>query len=141
MLKKVVLPAPFGPMIETIERGGTEKLTSSTATRPPKILETFAESRIVARPSDRRRRAAWRLRARAAVDAARSCPFASKMVSSPGATPSVSSIFRLRSGIRPCGRSTIMITIRKPKIPKLSSVRSKCRPTFDGSVVERPGMK
>ena len=51
MLKKVVLPAPLGPMIDTIERGGTEKLTPSTATRPPKILERFAESRMGGRPS------------------------------------------------------------------------------------------
>ena len=40
MLKKVVLPAPLGPMIETIERGLTLKETSSTATRPPKALVT-----------------------------------------------------------------------------------------------------
>jgi len=38
MLKKVVFPAPFGPMIETIERGAMLNETSSTATRPPKIL-------------------------------------------------------------------------------------------------------
>jgi hypothetical protein len=41
MLKKVVLPAPLGPMIETIERLGIAKSTSSTATRPPKTLVTF----------------------------------------------------------------------------------------------------
>ena len=40
MLKKVVLPAPLGPMIDTIDRGLIEKDTSSTATSPPKILET-----------------------------------------------------------------------------------------------------
>ena len=40
MLKNVVLPAPFGPMIETIERGATEKDTSLTATSPPKALLT-----------------------------------------------------------------------------------------------------
>jgi hypothetical protein len=40
MLKKVVLPAPLGPMIDTIERGLTWKETSSTATRPPKALVT-----------------------------------------------------------------------------------------------------
>ena len=42
MLKKVVLPAPLGPMIETIERGGMEKSTSLTATRPPKALTTWS---------------------------------------------------------------------------------------------------
>ena len=40
MLKNVVLPAPLGPMIETIERSGIENETSLTATRPPKTLET-----------------------------------------------------------------------------------------------------
>ena len=40
MLKKVVLPAPLGPMIETIERGFTTNDTSSTATRPPNALVT-----------------------------------------------------------------------------------------------------
>jgi hypothetical protein len=38
-LKNVVLPAPLGPMSETIPRSGTEKLTSLTATRPPKTFE------------------------------------------------------------------------------------------------------
>ena len=40
MLKKVVLPAPLGPMIETIDLGLIANDTSSTATRPPKIFET-----------------------------------------------------------------------------------------------------
>ena len=40
MLKNVVLPAPFGSMIETIERGLTSNETSSTATRPPNDLVT-----------------------------------------------------------------------------------------------------
>ena len=48
MLKKVVLPAPLGPMIETIERSGIAKVTSSTATRPPKTFETFAAQQRLA---------------------------------------------------------------------------------------------
>src|SRR4051812_41601367 len=40
MLKNVVLPAPLGPMIETIERSGMTNETSLTATRPPNVLET-----------------------------------------------------------------------------------------------------
>src|SRR2546428_13449708 len=40
MLKNVVLPAPLGPMIETIDRRGIAKSTSDTATRPPKTFET-----------------------------------------------------------------------------------------------------
>src|SRR4051794_3574122 len=40
MLKNVVLPAPLGPMIETIECCGIENETSFTATRPPNVLET-----------------------------------------------------------------------------------------------------
>ena len=39
MLKNVVLPAPLGPMIETIDAlRGTANVTSLTATRPPKIF-------------------------------------------------------------------------------------------------------
>ena len=40
MLKNVVLPAPLGPMIETIERSGIENVTSLTATRPPNDFDT-----------------------------------------------------------------------------------------------------
>ena len=40
MLKNVVLPAPLGPMIETIERSGTPNETSLLATRPPKRFVT-----------------------------------------------------------------------------------------------------
>src|SRR5579862_1616033 len=35
MLKNVVLPAPFGPISDTIEPRGIVKSTSFTATRPP----------------------------------------------------------------------------------------------------------
>ena len=45
MLKNVVLPAPLGPMIETIERSGTWKVTSLTAVRPPNCFVTFVASR------------------------------------------------------------------------------------------------
>jgi hypothetical protein len=38
MLKKVVLPAPFGPISETIDRAGMSNVTSLTATRPPNRL-------------------------------------------------------------------------------------------------------
>src|SRR5262245_50206516 len=37
-LKSVDLPAPLGPMIETISPSDTSKETSLTATRPPKRL-------------------------------------------------------------------------------------------------------
>ncbi len=42
MLKNVVLPAPLGPMIETIERSGIANETSLTAARPPKRLVTLS---------------------------------------------------------------------------------------------------
>ena len=38
MLKNVVLPAPLGPMIDTIDWGATAIETPLTATRPPKAL-------------------------------------------------------------------------------------------------------
>jgi hypothetical protein len=41
MLKNVVFPAPFGPMIETIEPSGMSNDTSSTAIRPPKAFVTL----------------------------------------------------------------------------------------------------
>ncbi len=40
MLKKVVLPAPLGPMIDTIACRGIANETSLTATRPPNALVT-----------------------------------------------------------------------------------------------------
>ena len=39
-LKKVVFPAPFGPIRPTIERGGMTRSTLLTATSPPKALVT-----------------------------------------------------------------------------------------------------
>src|SRR3954464_5007710 len=50
-LKKVVLPAPLGPISETMPFSGTLKLTSLTATRPPKTFETFVASRTVSLPA------------------------------------------------------------------------------------------
>ena len=46
MLKNVVLPAPLGPMIETMPPRGIPNETSSTAIRPPKTFVTFAADRI-----------------------------------------------------------------------------------------------
>ena len=40
MLKNVVLPAPLGPMIETIDPSGMSIETSLTARRPPNSLDT-----------------------------------------------------------------------------------------------------
>src|SRR5215213_1956928 len=44
MLKNVVLPAPLGPMIETIDRSGTLNVTSLTAVRPPNCFVTCSAS-------------------------------------------------------------------------------------------------
>ncbi len=46
MLKNVVLPAPLGPMIDTIERSGTRNDTLSTAVRPPNCFVSWTVSRI-----------------------------------------------------------------------------------------------
>src|ERR1700756_3469402 len=50
-LKKVVLPAPFGPMIALILPASICVLTSSTATRPPKRLlsESISSMAVSAR--------------------------------------------------------------------------------------------
>src|SRR6185437_10204787 len=45
MLKNVVLPAPFGPISETIAPRGTVKSTSLLATRPPNSLRSCRVSR------------------------------------------------------------------------------------------------
>src|SRR6266542_185390 len=45
MLKKVVLPAPFGPIRLTIEPCGMVKSTSSTATRPPNSFRSSSTRR------------------------------------------------------------------------------------------------
>ena len=45
-LKKVVLPAPLGPMSPTICPGPTDMSTSRTATSPPKRRVTLRASRI-----------------------------------------------------------------------------------------------
>src|SRR5215212_11789739 len=45
MLKKVVLPAPFGPISETIEASGIVKSTSFVAIRPPNSFRTLSARR------------------------------------------------------------------------------------------------
>src|SRR5512137_949789 len=45
-LKRVVLPAPFGPMMLRIEPPSTEKLTPSTALRPAKCFVSALTSSI-----------------------------------------------------------------------------------------------
>src|SRR3954453_21816071 len=52
MLKYVVLPAPLGPMIETIERSGSVNVTSLTAVRPPNCLVICEALRIAGLLSD-----------------------------------------------------------------------------------------
>src|ERR1700704_5486946 len=44
-LKHVVLPAPLGPMSPTISNSSTFRLTSSSACRPPKRIESSSASR------------------------------------------------------------------------------------------------
>src|SRR4051812_18089705 len=44
-LKQVVLPAPFGPMRPTISNSSTLRLTSSSACRPPKRMDSSWASR------------------------------------------------------------------------------------------------
>src|SRR5436853_4737963 len=66
MLKRVVLPAPFGPIRLAIEPRATAKSTSATATRPPNSLR-------ICRTSIRRSSFTVRLQARERPDAS-SCP-------------------------------------------------------------------
>src|SRR5438105_4720547 len=46
MLKNVVLPAPFGPMMAAMLRSSSVKSTALTASKPPKRLVTSRASRI-----------------------------------------------------------------------------------------------
>ena len=43
--KSVVLPAPFGPTRPTVDPGGTDRLTPSSATTPPKRMVMFSAAR------------------------------------------------------------------------------------------------
>src|SRR3978361_31483 len=54
-LKKVALPAPFGPINPTISPCSTDRLASSTATNLSKTLETFLASSSMAAPAQSRR--------------------------------------------------------------------------------------
>src|SRR4051812_3741826 len=49
-LKMVVLPAPLGPMRPTISNSSTFRVTSRSACRPPKRIETPVASRIGMQP-------------------------------------------------------------------------------------------
>jgi hypothetical protein len=49
MLKSVVFPAPFGPIIETISPGFSEKDTLLTAFTPPKLMLNCSTERSVTR--------------------------------------------------------------------------------------------
>ena len=50
-LKKVVFPAPLGPISPTISPSCTCMLTSSTAVRPPKRIVTLLASRTTVVPT------------------------------------------------------------------------------------------
>src|SRR5262245_2132167 len=43
-VKRVVLPAPFGPMMELIDRWGTVRLTPARAWKPSNVLPTLRTS-------------------------------------------------------------------------------------------------
>ena len=130
MLKKVVLPAPLGPMIETIDRGLIEKSTSSTATRPPKILETSLALESASPSADGLRRCVAGFGC-SLMRAPRRCD------SSPP-TPSVSSILRLRSGSRPSGLSTIISTRMKPNTPNETWLEAEVEPEVGQTVADEP---
>src|SRR5205807_9144264 len=55
--------------------------------------------------------------------------------------PSTSSIRLRRSGSSPCGRSTITITSRKPKMLTWRSVRLKLSPKSPGSELRTSGIR
>ena len=140
MLKKVVLPAPFGPISETIDWAGMSNVTSLTAVRPPNRLVIRSARRIgvrrrgpgclLARGAGARPR-----RARAHAVPSGSLP---SCASSAGIS-AVSSSRRRRSGSSPCGRSTMVITSRNPKIPNSTWVSWKFRPNGRRQVVEHVG--
>ena len=91
MLNSVVLPAPLGPITDTIERSGMSSETPPTAVRPPNSLTTSSARMIAVR----RRRARGRALI-AAVDAPPELGSASSVCS--GATVPVSS--QLSSSLR-----------------------------------------
>lgn len=46
-LKSVVLPAPFGPMMDLNSLSGTENVTLSTAVWPPNVILKFLVSKML----------------------------------------------------------------------------------------------
>ena len=114
MLKKVVLPAPFGPIRLTIERSSIAKSTSLTATRPPKRLVDLASlehqsaSRLVATPPIGRSISAPRARRTGCLGYRRCC----------------SSALRWALGKMPSGASSISSTSAMPKIINFELHRS-----------------
>src|SRR3954447_3687754 len=51
MLNRVVLPAPFGPMMENTRPGATARLTSSSACTPPNAIDRCSVASTVMRAS------------------------------------------------------------------------------------------
>jgi len=49
--KRVVLPAPLGPMSPTISPGATDRLTSSSARMPPKLTLTPETDKMGSTPA------------------------------------------------------------------------------------------
>ena len=161
MLKNVVLPAPFGPMSDTIEPRGMSKSTLLTASRPPNRLVTRGPGRGSRRPGRRRSaptwhvvpaRSSWRLLVLVTSSGsprrpARSAPArptshvcsvidldassSSAVGRSPGAQDVCSSAARWRLGRKPSGRNRIITTSRMPKIRKLNCGRVREAPVRD----------
>ena len=100
---------------------GRVKSTSLTATRPPKTFETSCfENRCSA------------MAIRGAPRTSSGAHGAAEAASSPSISASCSSSLRLVDGRKPSGRSTIITSSRKPKIPKLIDVTSKSSPILSG---------
>ena len=119
MLNRVVFPAPFGPISETIECSGKVDRDVVDGHQPPELLGDALRAQD--RGTERSGRSGVPSGAAPSPGGDHAVPpappGASASCASSAAISAVSSSRRRRSGIRPCGRSTIMITSRNPKIP------------------------
>ena len=121
-MKNVVLPAPLGPISETIALRGTVKSTSLTATRPPKTFET-----------PRRLEDAAAVGGRGVAHGAlapRSATSVDLVLVELELSPAV--------GMKPSGRSTIITSRKKPKMPKEIDVTSKSSPMSGAVELRQP---
>ena len=133
-MKNVVLPAPLGPISETIAFSGTVKLTSLTATRPPKILEIplgLSSGAPFGGAGASWLRASLITSAPLVVRVSYMLASSNDLVGSMSWSPWSSSL-RLVDGIRPSGRRTIIDEQQEAEDPEVDRGDVEVEPELVG---------